>query len=98
MSPQSDNIFMNETPYFIRYNTGLKIAPHHTFTINDEHLDIHQIQVWYGRKWTFKSEICLIENEIIFKNTHIDKSFDLPVSNMNLFQSLGNMFSKKNST
>ena len=95
MSPVNNNTFINKTPYFIRYNKSLKIEPQNTFNINDEILDICKIQVWYGKKWTMKSEIFLIENEILFKNTRIDKSFDLPVTSMNLFQTIGNMLSKK---
>ena len=76
-------------------NKSSKIEPQNAFNINDEILDIYKIQVWYGKKWTTKSEIFLIENDIKFRNTQFDKSHDLPVSNFNIFQSIGNMLSTK---
>ena len=94
MNPQNNDIYYNKTPYYIRYNFTSKIAQNESFVINDIDLNIEKIQVWYGRKWMTKSEIICTNNCIQFKKNIIVIN-NSPIVNMNFFQSLGNMLSKK---
>ena len=58
--------FTNNTPYHISYKKGPKIPKGFTFEVEDE-LILGEIEIWYGGKWSHKSNIQVEDNSIVYK-------------------------------
>ena len=88
---------INKTPYYIRYQKGPKIQKGFSFEVEGD-VNINQIEVWYGEKWTNRPEIDIeTKNTIVFKKIiYNEQREELPGINSLLKSNsiVGNIFKK----
>ena len=84
MEPLLEKIkITNNTPYHISYKKSPKIPKGFSFDIEGD-VNLNEIEVWYGGKWTTRPEVRIESNTVVFKKIVSNEQEELSGFNLGL--------------